>query len=87
MLRAVLLGMPFIGFTMVTTCVFQSCGKSMPAFILSAGRQGVFYAVIITVLSVVCGYNGVIFSQAVSDIFTAIIAFVLLKNTVLKETA
>ena len=85
MLRAVLLGMPFIGFTMVTTCIFQSCGKPVEALVLSAGRQGVFYAVIIFVLSAVFGYFGVIFAQASSDIFTALIALLLLKNTVLKE--
>ena len=85
LLRAVLIGMPFIGFTMVSTCVFQSCGKPVPALILSAGRQGVFYAVIITLLNALYGYGGVICSQAVSDIFTALIAFVLLRNTILKE--
>lgn len=85
MLRAVLLGMPFIGFTMVSTCVFQSCGKPLPALILSAGRQGVFYAVIIFMLRALFGYTGVIFAQATSDIFTAFVAYILLKNTVLKE--
>lgn len=85
MLRAVLLGMPFIGFVMVTTCIFQACGKPLPALILSAGRQGVFYAVIIVLLSTMFGYNGVILAQATSDIFTAFVAFILLKNTLLKE--
>lgn len=87
MLRAVLCGMPFIGFVMVTTCVFQSCGKALQALILSAGRQGVFYAVIIFIMSSLFKYHGVIFAQSVSDIFTAIVAFFLLKNTVLKELA
>lgn len=86
-LRAVLLGMPFIGFVMVTTCVFQSCGKPLPALLLSAGRQGIFYAIIIFILSAVTGYTGVIHAQPVSDIFTAIVAFILLKKTLLKELA
>lgn len=86
-LRAVLLGMPFIGFVMVTTCIFQSCGKPLPALVLSAGRQGVFYAVIIFILSAVAGYTGVIFAQAVSDIFTSFIAFILLNKILLKELA
>ncbi len=85
MLRAVLLGMPFIGVTMVTTCVFQSCGKPLQALTLSAGRQGVFYAVIIFIMSALFGYQGVIHAQPVSDIFTSIVALVLLKNTVWKE--
>ncbi len=85
MLRAVLLGMPSIGLTMVTTCVFQSCGKPLQALTLSAGRQGVFYAVIIFIMSALLGYQGVIHAQPVSDIFTAIIALILLKNSVWKE--
>lgn len=86
-LRAVLIGMPFIGFIMVTTCIFQSCGKPLQALLLSAGRQGIFYAVIIFVLSYALGYTGVIHAQPVSDAFTAIIAFILLKKTLLKELA
>lgn len=86
-LRAVLLGMPFIGFVMVTTCVFQSCGKPLPALLLSAGRQGIFYAIIIFILSATAGYTGVIHAQPVSDIFTAVVAFILLKKTLLKELA
>ena len=85
MLRAVLLGMPFIGFVMVTTCVFQSCGKPAQALILSAGRQGIFYAILIFILHALLGYTGVIYAQAASDIFTAIVAYLLLKNTLLKE--
>lgn len=85
MLRAVLLGMPFIGFVMVTTCIFQSCGKPTQALILSAGRQGVFYVVIIFLLHALLGYSGVIYAQAMSDLFTAFVAFLLFKNSVWKE--
>lgn len=85
MLRAVLLGMPFIGVTMVTTCVFQSCGKPLQALALSAGRQGVFYAIIIFIMSALFGYQGVIHAQPASDIFTAVLALILLKNSVWKE--
>lgn len=85
MLRAVLLGMPFIGVTMVTTCVFQSCGKPLQALTLSAGRQGVFYAIIIFIMSALFGYQGVIHAQPVSDIFTAVLALILLKNSIWKE--
>lgn len=87
MLRAVLIGMPFIGIVMVTTCIFQSCGKPLQALTLSAGRQGVFYAVIIFVMSALLGYQGVIHAQPVSDIFTAIVALILFKKSVWKEIA
>ncbi len=77
MLRAILIGMPFVGYTMVTTCIFQSTGKALGAFLLSAGRQGYIYAAVIVALSAVLGYTGVLYAQAVSDVFTAILAFIL----------
>ena len=77
MLRAILAGMPFIGYVMVTTCLFQSTGKASGALLLSAGRQGYIYVVVIFLLSAVFGYMGVICAQAVSDAMTALLAFAL----------
>ena len=85
MLRIVLIGMPFIGLTMVITCVFQSCGKALPALVLSAGRQGIFYIVILFITSSLFHYYGVLMGQPVSDIFTSIVALFLLKKHVLSE--
>ncbi|MBR3311620.1 MAG: MATE family efflux transporter [Solobacterium sp.] len=80
MLRAILAGMPFIGYTMVTTCIFQSTGKAAGALLLSAGRQGYIYAVVIFLASLIAGYNGVICAQAVSDILAALLAFILFRK-------
>lgn len=77
MVRAILAGMPFIGYTMVTTCIFQSTGKASGAFLLSAGRQGYIYAAVIMIASSLFGYYGVISAQAVSDVLTAGLAFIL----------
>ena len=85
MLRAILMGMPFIGFTMVTTCIFQSTGKATGALLLSAGRQGYIYAAVIFAASALFGYTGVIHAQAVSDILTAVLAFVLFRLFLGKE--
>ncbi|MBR3349228.1 MAG: MATE family efflux transporter, partial [Solobacterium sp.] len=79
MLRAVLCGMPFIGYSMVTTCIFQSTGKASGALLLSAGRQGYIYAAVIFIASALFQYKGVIYAQAVSDILTAGLAFVLFR--------
>lgn len=79
MLRAILCGMPFIGYTMVTTCIFQSTGKAAGALLLSAGRQGYIYAAVIVTASALFGYRGVICAQAVSDVLTAALAFVLFR--------
>lgn len=80
MLRIILFGMPFIGFTMVTTCIFQSTGKASGALALSAGRQGYIYAAVLFVLSSLFGYNGVVASQPAADALTAVLAFVLMKK-------
>ncbi|MBR4162252.1 MAG: MATE family efflux transporter, partial [Solobacterium sp.] len=85
MLRAVLLGMPFIGYSMVTTCIFQSTGKAMGALLLSAGRQGYIYATVLFLASKMFGFTGVIYAQTVSEILTTILAFVLFQNLVAKE--
>ena len=84
MLRTILFGMPFIGFTMVTTCIFQSTGKAAGALALSAGRQGYIYAAVLFVMSALFKYQGVVASQPVADLFSAVLAYVLLK-IMLKE--
>lgn len=85
MLRAVLLGMPFIGYSMVTTCIFQSTGKAMGALLLSAGRQGYIYAVVIFLASKLFGFNGVIYAQSVADMLTTVLAFFLFQTLVAQE--
>ncbi len=79
MLRAILCGMPFIGYTMVTTCIFQSAGKARGALLLSAGRQGYIYAVVLFAASALFGYNGVIAAQPAADCLTAVLAFILFR--------
>ena len=85
MLRAMLTGEVFIGFVMVTTCLFQSCGKATGALALSAGRQGYVFFVTLTILGAMAGFTGVIYAQPAADILTAILAFVLYKLLLAKE--
>ncbi len=80
MLRIVLCGMPFIGITMVTTCICQSTGKAMYALILSTARQGFVYIVMLFLLSHMFGYTGVVSAQPAADFLTAIIALILVRN-------
>ncbi len=79
MLRRVLCGMPFIGMIMVTTCIFQATGKALGAFLLSAGRQGYVYLIVIVAASSLFGYNGVISAQPAADVITALLAFLLFR--------
>jgi putative MATE family efflux protein len=77
MLRLQMPCMVLMGFGLVTICTFQSMGKGLPALILSLCRQGVVYAVVITVFASIFGYYGVISAQLGSDIISVLIAFVL----------
>lgn len=87
MLRAILAGTPFVGYVMVTTCLFQSTGKAVGAFLLSAGRQGYIFAVVIIIASALFGYYGVLYAQAVSDMLTACLANVLFAKLLRPELA
>ncbi|WP_369688655.1 MATE family efflux transporter [Secundilactobacillus silagei] len=73
MLRWFLITTPFIGAAMVFTTMFQSVNKPLDAFIMSVSRQGVIFAAVIIILAAVMGYQGVIISQPIADIITAII--------------
>ncbi|PJM72899.1 MATE family efflux transporter [Bifidobacterium primatium] len=77
MLRVQLLSLVCVGVVMVTTCTFQSTGKAMGAFILSISRQGVVLVIVLAVASRIVGYQGVIASQAIADLITAIMAGIL----------
>ena len=85
MLRRVLCGMPFIGMIMVTTCIFQATGKALGAFLLSAGRQGYVYLIVIVAASSLFGYNGVISAQPAADVITALLAILLFRYMLADE--
>lgn len=78
MLRFLLLSSPCVGIILVFTTLFQSEGKALPALLLSIGRQGIVFAIFL-LLSNIFGYYGIISSQMIADIFTAIIALILYK--------
>ena len=79
MLRFLLLSSPCVGIILVFTTLFQSEGKALPALLLSIGRQGIVFAICLLLLSNIFGYYGIISSQMIADIITAIIALVLYK--------
>lgn len=75
MLRCQQIGMTFMAVTLVSTCVCQSVGNALGAFILSVSRQGVLYVIALAILSKLAGYTGVLISQACADVTTSMIAF------------
>ena len=85
MLRFQQLGMTFMAVTLVSTCVCQSVGSALGAFILSISRQGVVYVLSLVVMSNVVGYNGILVSQVCSDVITAVIAISIIFKIINKK--
>ncbi len=65
--------LPFFGFQMVWSTVFQSLGKGKEAMILSMARQGIFLIPAILILPSWLGLAGVLLCQPVADFFTILI--------------
>jgi putative MATE family efflux protein len=74
MMRAFLIGMPFIGIQMSTMVTFQSMGKPIPAAIVNLGRQFLIYLPLLFVLNTNFGFNGFIFAQPISDVLTTAVS-------------
>ncbi len=77
MLMATLITTPLVGLILVYTTVFQSVGNAWAAFIMAIARQGVIYFLALEILKVMIGYDGIIWAQAVSDILTCVIGYLI----------
>lgn len=85
MLRWQVITMVFVGVVLLMTIVFQSMGKVAGSFVLSISRQGVLFLLVLIVAYNTAGYTGIVVSQAVSDVLTALIAAVLFQKQIRKE--
>lgn len=84
-LRCVVLSSPIAGMILIYTTMFQATGKAFQSFVLSISRQGVLFALCITVLNLLFKYQGILFTQFVSDVFTFIIGTLFIKQLFKKE--
>ena len=85
MLRCQQLGMTFMAVTLVSTCVCQSVGNALGAFVLSISRQGILYLLMLLILSRAAGYQGVLLSQACADVATAVMAVGIIWSVLRKK--
>ena len=74
MLRWQVVSMVFVGIVLLITIIFQSAGKALGSFLLSISRQGVVFLVVLMVAVRVAGYSGILASQAIADVITAVFA-------------
>lgn len=85
MLRWQVITMVLVGLILLMTIIFQSMGKALASFLLSISRQGMVFVLVLFIAHHLLGYQGILISQALSDLITAILAFYLYK-TVLKKS-
>lgn len=70
-LRAQAISMPFIPLGIVANMTFQSLGKAWTATVMSMMRQGIFFLPLIYCLPMLFELDGVVITQAASDLLTA----------------
>ena len=85
MLRMQVIMTPCVGLILLLTIIFQSFGKAAGSFLLSISRQGVIFVLVLIIASRTAGYMGILASQAVSDLVSAVIAVILFKVMLEKE--
>ena len=76
-LRWQLIAYPLGAFTIISNMMLQTIRKSVRATILSSARQGLFFVPLIFILPHFWGLQGVEMCQAVSDLFTFLLAIPL----------
>lgn len=80
MLRLQVISLLGVAVVLLITIVFQSIGKVKEMLFLSVSRQGVVFLVVLLVASAMAGYYGVIASQAISDVISAVLALILYEH-------
>ncbi len=76
-LRAMIIGLPFIGVQMVLMNAMQAMGKGMPALIISLSRQGIVFVPALIILNRLFGFSGFIYTMPAADILSAILSVAL----------
>lgn len=72
-LRANGLSFLLFGYYTVYSSLFLSLGKAKKGFILGACRQGICFVPVILVVPMICGINGILYAQPISDVISTII--------------
>ncbi|QXM05582.1 MATE family efflux transporter [Crassaminicella indica] len=77
-LKMVIWGLPFIGFQIIGSTLFQAIGKGLESLILTMSRQIIILIPLVLILPLFIGIKGIFYSYPISDIAAAIITFILL---------
>lgn len=67
----------FFGYFVVYSTLYLALGKAKQGSLLSISRQGYFFIPIILILPSAIGIKGVLYAQAIADVFSIILTFVM----------
>ena len=73
-----IISIPILAVLFTLNTSFQSFGEGIPSLILSVSRQGLVFIPFLMIANKLWGLNGIVFSQPVADISSAILAVILL---------
>lgn len=77
MVRALQISMPVLGILFILNNAFQAMGKALPSLVLSISRQGFIFLPMLFIMKALAGLNGIIYCQAIADIFSVIMAVIM----------
>lgn len=83
-LRTQCVTLPLTGWLIMNNMMFQTIGFTVPASVLAAARQGIFFLPAVLVLPLVFGLTGIQFAQPVADILAFVLALVLNRKLINK---
>ncbi len=79
--RIIVLFLPFLGFQLIASGVYQSMGRAMIAFWISLLKQVIFLIPLVIILPIFFGLSGVWWSFPVADVLTTVVvAFLLIRE-------
>lgn len=76
-LRTQCVTLPLTGWIILNNMLFQTIGRTVPASVLAASRQGIFFLPAVLILPFFCGIFGVQCAQAVADVAAFVLALIL----------
>ena len=76
--------LPLMAFSVLTNMMLQATGKGLIASVTSSARSGLFFIPLIIILPRIMGINGVVVTQAISDILTFILCLPIVLNELRK---
>ncbi len=72
------------GISLVTICTCQAAGHALGTLTISLCRQGIIYFIMLTVLRLWIGFDGILLAQPASDLITGILSLCIVYGIVKK---